>query len=46
MFVFIVNIFMLLKVPRVFIGGNFVGGGTEVQQLQKDGKLAEMVNKI
>ena len=36
---------MLLKVPRVFIGGNFIGGGTEVQQLQKAGKLKEMVEK-
>ena len=33
-----------IKVPRVFIHGNFIGGGTEVQQLQKEGKLAEIVN--
>ena len=33
-----------IKVPRVFIHGNFIGGGTEVQQLQKNGKLAEIVN--
>ena len=35
---------MVLQVPRVFIGGSFVGGGTEVRELQKDGKLVEMVN--
>jgi len=33
-------------VPRVFIHGNFVGGGTEVRQLQDQGKLATMVSKL
>ena len=33
------------KVPRVFIHGEFVGGGTEVKQLQDEGKLSVMVNK-
>ena len=36
---------ILFKVPRVFIHGEFVGGGTEVKQLQEDGKLSVMVNK-
>ena len=39
-----IHVLILLKVPRVFIRGEFVGGGTEVQQLQKEGKLAEMCN--
>merc|ERR1739848_897839 len=30
-------------VPRVFINGKFIGGGSEVQQLQAQGKLAGMV---
>merc|ERR1712055_531521 len=30
-------------VPRVFIHGKFIGGGSEVQQLQSQGKLAGMV---
>lgn len=30
-------------VPRVFIGGKFVGGGTELQQLQESNQLVPML---
>lgn len=30
-------------VPRVFVGRNFIGGGTDTAALQKSGKLAELV---
>jgi len=30
-------------VPRVFIHGKFIGGGSEVQQLQAEGKLSAML---
>ncbi|XP_064116053.1 uncharacterized protein LOC135221948 [Macrobrachium nipponense] len=32
-------------VPRVFVGGKFIGGGTETRQLYKDGKLVELVGQ-
>ncbi|KAK4311780.1 hypothetical protein Pmani_016737 [Petrolisthes manimaculis] len=32
-------------VPRVFIAGQCIGGGTETRQLYKEGKLLDMVNK-
>ena len=31
------------SVPRVFIKGNFVGGGTDVQKLGRSGELQKMV---
>merc|ERR1712107_524814 len=31
------------SVPRVFIGGQFVGGGDEVMQLKASGKLAQLI---
>lgn len=31
-------------VPRVFVHGNCIGGGTEVEALYKNGKLKEIVN--
>lgn len=31
------------SVPRVFINGEFVGGGTDVKKLYEDGKLAGML---
>ena len=31
------------KVPRVFIGGKFVGGGDDVKKLQDTGKLKPML---
>ncbi|XP_071793965.1 uncharacterized protein [Asterias amurensis] len=34
------------SVPRVFIGGKFVGGGTEVEQLKKDNKLTPMLQAV
>ena len=33
-------------VPRVFIGGRFVGGGTDVQSLQKSGQLTTMLKEV
>ncbi|KAJ8028952.1 Glutaredoxin [Holothuria leucospilota] len=33
-------------VPRVFIGGKFVGGGSEVQALQQQGKLVPMLKEV
>lgn len=30
-------------VPRVFVGGTCIGGGTETKQLYKEGKLLDMV---
>ena len=31
------------KVPRVFIGGKFVGGGDDVKKLQDTGKLKPLL---
>lgn len=31
------------QVPRVFIGGKFVGGGSEVRDFQKSGELVSML---
>lgn len=33
------NFFSIFQVPRVFIGGTFVGGGDDVQMLQNKGQL-------
>lgn len=33
------NFFSIFQVPRVFIGGTFVGGGDDVQGLQNKGQL-------
>jgi len=30
-------------VPRVFVNGKCIGGGTETQKLHKDGKLVELL---
>lgn len=32
------------SVPRVFVKGNFIGGGTDVQKLAKSGELQRMLN--
>lgn len=32
------------SVPRVFIGGKFVGGGDEVTKLKSSGKLAQLIS--
>ncbi|XP_068244062.1 glutaredoxin-2, mitochondrial-like [Palaemon carinicauda] len=32
-------------VPRVFVAGNCIGGGTETRQLYKEGKLIELVEQ-
>ncbi|XP_022096287.1 glutaredoxin-C6-like [Acanthaster planci] len=34
------------SVPRVFIGGKFVGGGDDVAKLQSQGKLKPMLQKV
>lgn len=31
------------SVPRVFIDGNFIGGGTDVQKLYESGELAKLL---
>ena len=31
------------SVPRVFIGGNFVGGGDETEAAHRDGKLQALL---
>ena len=32
------------SVPRVFINGKFVGGGSEMKALKESGKLQELIN--
>lgn len=34
------------SVPRVFIGGNCIGGGSETRALQDQGKLVPMLKEI
>ncbi len=34
------------SVPRVFIGKTCVGGGTDVQQLQKSGMLVTLLKEV
>lgn len=31
------------SVPRVFLDGNFIGGGTDVKKLYENGQLAKML---
>lgn len=31
------------SVPRVFVGGKFIGGGSEVKELQGNGKLVPLL---
>ncbi|CAG9798558.1 unnamed protein product [Chironomus riparius] len=33
------------SVPRVFVNGNFIGGGTDVKKLYQSGQLAKMLNQ-
>lgn len=37
--------FFFFQVPRVFVGGKCIGGGTETKQLHKEGKLLDMVKR-
>ena len=39
------NFFCIFQVPRVFIGGAFVGGGDDVQKLQNKGELKPKLEK-
>lgn len=32
-------------VPRVFLNGNFIGGGTDVKSLYESGKLQKMIDE-
>ncbi len=34
------------SVPRVFIGGKFVGGGTDIEKLSKENKLKPMLQSV
>lgn len=38
--------FNIFQVPRVFINGKFVGGGSEVKALQSSGKLKPMLQEV
>ncbi len=40
---FIQNAFLAFKVPRVFINGNFVGGGDDTVNLDTNGKLKTLL---
>jgi len=33
-------------VPRVFVGGKCIGGGTDVQLLQKQGRLVPLMEEV
>lgn len=37
------NITGASSVPRVFLDGNFIGGGTDVKKLYETGQLAKML---
>ena len=32
-------------IPQIFVGGQFIGGATELFDSQKDGELADLLNK-
>jgi len=34
------------SVPRVFVGGKFIGGGDETAQLKKSGELKKMIDSL
>jgi len=34
-----------ITIPQVFVGGQFIGGATELFDSQKDGELAELLEK-
>ncbi len=36
----------IFQVPRVFIGGKFVGGGDETRTLDRQGKLRPMLEEV
>jgi len=33
-------------VPRVFVGGKYIGGGTDVRDLQKKGRLTPLLKDV
>lgn len=35
----------MFQVPRVFVDGTFIGGGTDVRKLFQSGKLLELIQK-
>lgn len=41
-FYFMIYLF-IIQVPRVFINGEFIGGGTEVKKMFQNGKLKELL---
>lgn len=32
-----------MQVPRVFVNGKFIGGGTDVQKMEKEGTLQTLL---
>lgn len=40
------NVCVCVKVPRVFVGKECVGGGSDVKALDKSGKLEGMLKSI
>jgi glutaredoxin-related protein len=37
---------IFVKVPRVFIGGKFIGGGNETAELHRNKQLAKMLKDV
>lgn len=40
---FIHNDLSTIQVPRVFVNGKFIGGGSEVRKMSQSGKLQELL---
>lgn len=34
----------IFQVPRVFVNGEFIGGGTDVKKMKENGKLSILLN--
>jgi glutaredoxin len=41
-----ISICLYLQVPRVFIGGEFIGGGSETAALQSSGQLVPKLKSV
>lgn len=37
------NFLIFIQVPRVFVKGKFIGGGTDVKKLNETGELKELL---
>lgn len=38
-------LFVIIQVPRVFVNGTFIGGGSDVRKMSQNGKLEELLKK-